>query len=192
MPRVSRRFVKVSRYKKWFRFRMQSLMLREALSDDDDSMEDDTDFLITTLYSGAKQKRYHFRNEPYRSRLSSVLDHYLDMSETEFLLHFRVHKESFWKLHDYIVSCNEFRRKRKPNGTFYKPQCPVKYQLLIFLYVIGTTGSDGNYKRVGSRFRISSGAVSLYVNRVTKAILDKLESEVVHWPNAIERKFISE
>ncbi len=171
---------------------MHSLMLGEAVSDDDDSMEDDVDCFVTNLYSRAKQRHYHFRSECYRSWSVFVLDHYLGMSETDFLLHFRLHKESFWKLHEYIRSCRQFHRRSKPNGGFYKPQCPVKYQLLIFLYVIGTTGSDGNYKKVGSRFNISSGAVRLYVNRVTAAILETCESEVVHWPNAVERKFISD
>lgn len=171
---------------------MRSLMLREAVSDDDDSMEDDVDCIVTNLYNQAKQKRYHFRSERYRSWSVSVLDHYLGMSETDFLLHFRLHKESFWKLHEYIRSCRQFHSRSKPNGGFNKPQCPIKYQFLIFLYAIGTTESDGNYKKVGSRFNISSGAVWLYVNHVTAVILETCESEVVHWPNVVEQKFISD
>jgi hypothetical protein len=52
--------------------------------------------------------------------------------------------------------------------------------LLIFLYVIGATGSNGIYRKVGSRFNISSGAVRLYVDRVTHAILDTIECNTVY------------
>jgi hypothetical protein len=80
-------------------------------------------------------------------------------------------------------------RKQKPNGIFYKPQGPVKYPLLIFLNVIGATGSNGIYRKVGSRFNVLSGAVRLYVDRVTHAILDTLEHDTVYWPKVTERKF---
>jgi hypothetical protein len=64
--------------------------------------------------------------------------------------------------------------------------------MLIFLYVICATGSDGIYRKVGSRFNVPSGAVRLYVDRVTHAILDTLERDTVYWPKVSERKFISE
>jgi hypothetical protein len=190
MPRVSHRSVKVGRHKKWFRSRMRCLMYREALSDDDDSGEDDVDALVTALYLQAKRKRFHFRQDSYRRRCTSMFEHYLEMEESDFLLHFRLHKESFFKLLQYIESSDCFRRKSNLNGTFYKPQFPVKYQLLILLYVLGASGSDSNYRKVGSRFKISSGAVRLYVDRCTAAIISTLEHEVVYWPNDSERKFI--
>jgi hypothetical protein len=58
--------------------------------------------------------------------------------------------------------------------------------------VIGATESDGIYRKVGSRFNVSSDAVRLYVDRVTHAILDALECDAVYWPKVSERKFISE
>ncbi len=120
---------------------MRALLFREVLMDEDDAMEFDMDNLITAMYVWASGERFHFRDKHYQSRSTSVLDDYLEMNDCDFLLHFWLHKESFWKLHDYIESCECFHQKSKPNGVFYKPPCPIKYQLSIFLYVIGATGS---------------------------------------------------
>jgi hypothetical protein len=165
-------------------------MYREALSDEDDSGEDDVDVLVTALYSQAKRKCFHFRKGSYRKRSTFVLDHYLEMEDSDFLLHLRLHKESFWKLLHIIESSDVFQRKRNVNGTFYKPQCPVKYQLLILLYVLGASGSDSNYRKVGSCFYVSSGAVQLYVDRCTAAIISSVEHEVIYWPDDVEQKYI--
>ena len=112
------------------------------------------------------------------------------MEDFDFLLHFWLHKESFWKLLRYIESSDCFKRKRNAKGTFCKPQFPVKYQLLLLLYVLGASGSDSNYRKVGSRFHISSGAVRLYVDHCTAAIISTLEHEVVYWPDDSEWKYI--
>lgn len=43
--------MKLAKYKKWFRFRMYYLMYQDALSDEDDSGEDDVNVLVTALYN---------------------------------------------------------------------------------------------------------------------------------------------
>jgi hypothetical protein len=180
MPRLSRCAIKLSKHRKLFCFRMRALLFWEVFMGEDDPMEFDFDNLITAIYLRARGKCFHFCDKHYQSHSISTLDNYLEMNDHDFLLHFWIQKESFWKLHDYMESCDCFSQKQKPNGIFYKPQCPVKYQLLIFLYVIGATGSNGIYRKVGSRFNISSGAVRLYVDRVTHAILDTIECNTVY------------
>ncbi len=113
------------------------------------------------------------------------------MNESDFLLHFRVHKESFWKLLDYIKDFEGFKRSTGEHGVLYTPQAPVKYQLLIFLYVLGATGSDAQYRKIRSRFNISVGTIHLYVDRCTDAVLQILEKDAVHWPDATSQKEIA-
>ena len=64
----------------------------------------------------------------------------------------------------------------------------MKYQLLIFLYVLGATGSDAQHRKIRSRFNISVGTIHLYVERCTDAVLQLLEKDAVHWPDARSRK----
>jgi hypothetical protein len=63
---------------------------------------------------------------------------------------------------------------------------------LVFLYSLGADGSDSNYKKIGIRFRISHGNVQIFIDRCTRAIKFIFESEVISWPDANERKFISQ
>jgi len=70
-------------------------------------------------------------------------------------------------------------------------RAPVKYQILVFLHVLNTSGSEANFSKVGTRFKISHGIAKCFVERCTKAILYLLEKEAVRWPDARTRRDIA-
>jgi hypothetical protein len=76
------------------------------------------------------------------------------MNDTNFLLHFCIQKESFILLVNDVKEYREFKPRRGRYGSLYRPKAPVQNQLLVFLYVLGAVGSDANYKKVASRFKI--------------------------------------
>jgi hypothetical protein len=115
----------------------------------------------------------------------------LEMSDTNFLLHFLIPKESFMILSEDIKDYQEFQQQQGRYGNLYRPKAPLKNQLLVFLYVLGAVGSDANYKKVASRFKISHGSVQIFVERCTRAIISAFQSEVLSWPDAVEGKIIS-
>jgi hypothetical protein len=120
-----------------------------------------------------------------------VLESALDMNDTNFLLHFRIPKESFMILVEDIKDYQEFQQWQGRYGSLYCPKAPVINQLLVFLYVLGAVGSDANYKKVASRFKISHGLVQIFVERCTRALISRFQSEVISWPDVIEQKVIS-
>jgi len=85
------------------------------------------------------------------------------MSDDDFLLHIWIHRELLVKLHGLICGYWGFHRRQGKLGALYCPQAPVKYQLLVFLYVLGAAGSDANRKKVASRFKISNGIVKIFI-----------------------------
>lgn len=190
MPRVTERARRVKRYRKWFRSRMQLLMLGD-MSNSSDSDENDMDTAVTLANLQITQTRYITRKSSYTKSTHVEFERYLGLDDVNFLLHFRLHKESFWKLHSFIKDFWQFHRRCGGLGEMYRPQAAVAHQLLIFLYVLGASGSDANYKKVGTRFKIGHGTIQLYVERCTKAVLSLLEADSVNWPDAADRKTIA-
>jgi hypothetical protein len=84
----------------------------------------------------------------------------------------------------YVADYWEFQR------TLYRPQAPVKYQLLTLLFVLGCYGTDSNYKKIGSRFGISHGLVQIFVDRCTRAVLSELRNDAIVWPDADGRNSV--
>ena len=121
---------------------------------------------------------------------SSIVAEDGDFSENDFLLFFRVHCESFFELYNLLKDHPVFQRRMGPLGGIYRNQAPAQLQILVFLYVAGSSGSDLNYKKVAKRFNVSQGIVRLYVKRVKAAILS-LEESVVVWPDGDERREVS-
>jgi hypothetical protein len=191
MPRVSDRAKKLKQLRYSFKNRAKFWLLRECFSDPEDSDEDIIDCAVAEAYISLRSKRFIYRNPSYKTRGLHVLDSYLDLPEVDFLLHFRMHRESFWKLYQYIQHHAVFNRVLGAHGEMYKPQIPVRYQLALFLYMLGANGSDANVKKMKTRFNISAGTIINSCDRCTIAILSTLQSDVVSWPDADERREIS-
>ncbi len=58
-------------------------------------------------------------------------------------------------------------------------------------HVLVPVGSDANYKKVASQFKISHGLVQIFVELCTRALISTFQSDVISWPDATERKIIS-
>jgi hypothetical protein len=72
-----------------------------------------------------------------------------------------------------------------------KKQCPVSFQLLVFLFCISKQGSCGSSLAVSSHFGIGKGSVNIYIDRCISA-LHGIHIDVVYWPDQNEREEIRE
>jgi len=90
---------------------------------------------------------------------------------------FRMDSEHFFELlvliKDHPVFHNQSNNK----------QFPVQYQLCVFLYRLGGAEGGGSHARTGILLGLGEGTVSLFSNRVLRAILD-LREEYIQWPTA--------
>jgi hypothetical protein len=65
-------------------------------------------------------------------------------------------------------------------------QCPISYQLLVFLYRIGKEGTAGGSMAVASYFGIDKGSINNYLCRCIEA-LHEIKYEVIYWPDQEEQ-----
>ena len=64
-------------------------------------------------------------------------------------------------------------------------QCPISFQLLVFLFRIGKEGSGGGSLEVSSFFGIGKGTIKK-VRRYVRS-LHEIKDEVVYWPDINQR-----
>jgi len=67
------------------------------------------------------------------------------------------------------------------------PQAHPGWQLAVALMRIGTYGNGGSAVRVEVTLYLGQGTITLYTNRVIKAILSKRDQWIV-WPDAARRR----
>jgi hypothetical protein len=94
----------------------------------------------------------------------------------EFLYAFRMKRESFHLLVEQMKQRKAFKTSK------FKKQCPVAYQVLVFLFRAGKEGTGGSASAVASHFGIGKGSVRNYVKRCVAA-LHEIKKEVVCWPD---------
>ena len=193
MPRTSRRqrFYKLT--KRLFFNSLKGRMLWNIFDGGttaNDSDDSEINFFAIFFFR-TMNNRYLDRPLAYATNSYIMIDSVFEMSDTSFLLHFRMEKESFQLLVNEVKDYHEFIQRRGPHGNLYRKKAPVSYQLLVFLYVCGAVGSDANFKKVASRFKISHGLVQIFVERCTRALKSKLEVDTINWPDANERRIIS-
>ncbi len=153
--------------------------------------------LVMSMLHKAKACRYvsrgRYRKRSYK-RLQEILygdkedleDFYSSRRKKEFLKHYRVDEENFWKLNEQIKGHWVFGTP----GSVRKPQAPCEYQLLVLLKYIGTQGSDSANESLTTHFRIGSGTCEMFRIRVLRALID-LESTAYFWPSSDERHEMS-
>jgi hypothetical protein len=180
MPRYSHRTSTIRKLRNLFLRRLKFAVIREtALIEDSDENSID-DFVALSLVD-FRSRRYSQDRGPYkRWNWRSFLEHTQQLSDTQFLLLFRMQRESFDLLQDLLKDHLVFCRRTGPAGNLLRQQYPVQLQIMVFLY----------FKRIGARFFISQGAGRLFVTRVTTAVLS-LKDELIKWPDAEERNRIS-
>jgi hypothetical protein len=105
--------------------------------------------------------------------------------DTEFKQIVRVEKRTFQYLLNLIkynpIFVNESRNTQKS----------VWVQLLIALDRLGTNGNGSTIGRIARGGGIGNGTVTLYTNRVIKALLS-IKDTFIRWPSAEERNNISD
>jgi hypothetical protein len=162
-----------------------------------DALLSTASLLVMSMLHKAKTCRYMSRGK-YRKRSYKRLKEILygdkedleDLSSSrrkkEFLKHYRVDEENFWKLNEKIKGHWVFGTP----GSAKNPQAPCEYQLLVLLKYIGTQGSDSANESLTTHFRIGSGTCEIFRRRVLRALID-LESTAYFWPSADERREMS-
>jgi hypothetical protein len=193
MPRITRRHRHYNLCKKLFFYSIRQRIIHELLHDDSSvsSAEAEASNIFALSFLQVMASRYIDRAPRYVASSYIILESVLDMNDVNFLLHFRVHKESFNMLVEEVKKYWEFCPRIGRHGRLYHRKAPVQNQLLVFLYVLGASGSDANYKNVASRFKISHGLVQIFVERCTRALISVFQEDVISWPDAIERKSIA-
>jgi hypothetical protein len=110
MPQITECARRLKPYHKFLSFRLKLHLLCEVASDGEEELDDDlVDAVTATTYSYVKAFWYMNREPKYSNSSYRILDSYLGMNELDFLLHFWVHKESFWKLLDCINDFEGFK-----------------------------------------------------------------------------------
>jgi len=124
-------------------------------------------------------QRYAFPRKPYRKGYSkAVFDRDLQedddehgtppwLTDEEFLQKYRMNRESFKKLLDLIKDHNVFKHVEGRQG---RHQAPAAYQLLVFLFYVGKSGSGANNPTLRQVFGIGRGTGNMWKKRVCKAI----------------------
>jgi hypothetical protein len=107
------------------------------------------------------------------------------LREEEFLAKYRMRRESFDLLLQLIEQHVVFQHKPKK-----RCQVPVAWQLMVFLYYVGSSGGGGSNPRLRNMFGIGRGTVELYKRRCVTAIVS-LRDQAIQWPDANERKEIA-
>lgn len=177
---------------------MEMRLIRRAirvLDSDEDSDDDEMDTAAIRLYLASDKQRYLFRSYKYRvSRFNRFAEDLGEdkeeddlpwMTDTEFLRKYRVSKDSFKRLLKLIEGHHVFKSNK--DG---RCQRPVAYQLMVFLFYLGTEGSGANNAGQRNMFAISQGVAQIYRERVTCAIL-ALSDRYLYWPDADERSKIA-
>jgi hypothetical protein len=132
-----------------------------------------------------ESSRYLCRAEVHSSQEHCVvLDALLDQKRDFFRQQTRMCQESFLKLlhciHDDPIFHNDSKHKQRHPGV----------QLYTFLQVMGHDGNGLCNVAISGHSRMGEGTVSLYLQRVTQALL-RIEPQIVKWPRAAARKAMS-
>ena len=183
--------------------RQVQAMYRAILKDDDeedDSDDDQMEMLIDLglqqAYEKALSSRYMFPRKPYRK--GNAADVFMKdlqtednedgtppwLNEDEFLQKYRMHRDSFNLLVDKIKDHPVFQNNS------HKPQAPVAWQLMVFLFYIGKANSGASNPTLRHVFGIGRGTAETFKRRCIKAIRS-LRDEAIQWPDETERLLIS-
>lgn len=129
--------------------------------------------------------RYWDTRGPYLPTIINVESWFhqprFENNDRKFRKVFRMNREIFYKLLEKIECHSAFQ-----NQSTSAKQTPVKYQLAIFLYRLGSKGGGGSLEQVGDSVGVGVGTVLNFSRRVMRAILSLLE-QYICWPSKSER-----
>ena len=156
------------------------------------SYEEMVDMAVYAAFESVSNERYVRSRKKYRSSTGvSVFEKDLIeddaedgtppwLTQEEFLEKYRVHRDSFHLLVDKIRDHSVFQSLHGKSK-----QKPVAFQLMVFLFYVGTSGSGSSNPRLRSMFGIGRGTAELYKRRCVKAIRS-LRPDAISWPDETE------
>ncbi|ETV63705.1 hypothetical protein H257_19364 [Aphanomyces astaci] len=156
------------------------MRLCRELLDNEDSDEDELDQQCLQLLHAIERQRYSVvrRNDPFkRTRFHHFL---FEIKDTRFRKLFRMERRSF---HSILALIDKQPTFRSIHGKVTK--APVAHHLLVFLYYLGANGNAVSNEHLASFFGIGAGTVSLFIRRVTDAVV-LLRDQFIGWPNRDE------
>ena len=167
--------------------RLRKEYILRDIDDEEDSLEDERYLKKKSLLKKMINSRYIYRTSKYRRDRKkfdyedAISYNSITYNADEFLLCFRISRESFFLLLDEMKDKKAFKNKSRK-----KKQRLIGYQLLVFLYRIGKEGSSGGSGCVSVFFGIARGSVTNYVRRCVSAFLE-MKDEIINWPDQEER-----
>ena len=180
MPRTSDRMLVLKELEKVIRTRQVEAAFRIVARNDSDTDDDGTmlseiiDVTIEQARDTIQGRRYFYDRKPYRTGFSKeTFERDLQaedlpdgtspwLTDEEFLQKYRMHRDSFQVIVSLIQNHPVFQSKGK------RKQAPIQYQLLVFLYYIGTEGSGASSPRCRQVFGIGRGTCNIFRKRVRK------------------------
>ena len=169
---------------------VKRLQLRARLCevmDDNDSLEDYRLQYLTSKLKSMINSRYLFRKSKNRKSCNkfdledALSEDSVHFNDEEFLAAFRITRESFGYFLEEMKTKQAFKVTSKNCH-----QRPISFQLLVFLFRIGSEGRGGGAVSISLFFGIGKGSVKNYVRRVVSALHEIIE-EVVAWPDSEEQ-----
>lgn len=153
------------------------MILVALFTSDDELLE-----LAMMYYAWVEEFRYLNRSVVYTKADRSFFDiRYYNMSDDVFRQRFRVTRQAFRTIARMIEQHPIFHRNSS------SPQLHPAWQLLVALTRLGHYGSRMAVKLVADEMGMSSGAVTLYTNRVMTALVS-LAPDWIRWPDYVQRQ----
>ncbi|KAF9272580.1 hypothetical protein BGZ88_004618 [Linnemannia elongata] len=155
----------------------EEVILVALFTSDDELLE-----LAMMYYAWVEESRYLNRSVVYTKADRSFFDiRYYNMSDDVFRQRFRVTRQAFRTIARMIEQHPIFHRNSS------SPQLHPAWQLLVALTRLGHYGSRMAVKLVADEMGMSSGAVTLYTNRVMTALVS-LAPDWIRWPDYVQRQ----
>jgi hypothetical protein len=175
-----------------------------AMMGENDDNEDFLDLLLMIYYIVLKKVRYlvprlcrKFPQVSYYGSLSDVRDVFTELSghkgwlnDREFRSKYRVPKETFLPILDMVKRTPVFLKFEDPTRRGPKMRSVAK-QLGVFLCYLGRSHNGASQMTLRDHFRISTGAVALYCERVLDAMMH-LQPLFLKWHGASEKNSMSD
>ncbi|TPX74451.1 hypothetical protein CcCBS67573_g04272 [Chytriomyces confervae] len=140
--------------------------------------------LLELIYT-LQQRRYLNDRQRRIPKVLELRNLLLQLDDREFRIQMRMNSSSFQFLLSKIRDHPVFRNNSQ------NPQAPVWIQAAVAVEKMGMFGNSACIGRTAQTLGIGDGTVVLYCRRVVKAIL-LLQQQFVYWPNAQERRVLSQ
>ena len=122
-----------------------------------------------------------------RARINGYVNEVVvNYTEQSFQRCFRMSKTTFETIFEFMKDCPEFHVRQDHGG---RQAIPIKHQLLMTLWYFG---SRDTIHKITDRFGVSQYSVLSSRDKVIEILLRSLKRKFINWPDANERRVISD